>query len=387
MQGRYPAVSFTFDNSWEANFGLNKPDLPGLPSQDGRILPLDINTFEAAVGVIGPIKGDTVPHHLTQRTSSPFSFIPDANLPDEDDIVPFLEYHLGLINNITRIQAGVVHYVFRIETQSQTAYLKIRGPHFSGIQARSKPQDIKYEQKATAVLSRIAPNVFPQVIASDYSRGLLLITDVMPAHRDLKTYFESGLVETTLMYTIGQTLGDIHHRSAEIASLRGQNEKQSYDDNLFYRLGYYDHPILNRLVVQLNTLPKQLILGDHSPKNIGVGQDGQIVLYDLDAVHHGNTIFDVGFFLGHVLVHTLGHNGFDLIQAYLDGYNSHHYLEDIALKQIALGICLYRLDNDIVPYPLALSDDYKGYLINRILHLLRKTHLSWVELCQAFTLA
>jgi hypothetical protein len=149
-----------------------------------------------------------------------------------------------------------------------------------------------------------------------------------------------------------------------------------------FRLGYHRHTVLDQLIVQMSHLPKQLILGDFSPKNIGVSEDYHVSLYDLDAVHHGNAVFDVGFFIGHILVHTLGKHP-DLISGFLDGYREYADLVgNHLLTQLALGICLYRLANPTIPYTLAMDERQRSCLIDTIHILLGYSLLSWTATCQ-----
>jgi hypothetical protein len=309
----------------------------------------------------------------------------DEGLRDREDresTRAFLAPHVGSSPVLVPVREGVVHHVFRIEGTSATVYLKKRGHHFSGNrEIQCAPQDIIYEARAIVELSALLPDIFPHLIAVDEELGMLLMTDVMAQHCPVRACFEQEQVTGRMAWAIGKTLGRVHKLTAGSAPIRGDAEPQYYHDNLWYRLGYHRHPALDQLIDQLGRLPRQLILGDFSPKNMGIRDDGHVSLYDLDAVHHGNASFDVGFFIGHILLHTRGGH-LDLITSFLRGYSEvAGPLDPVPLELLALGACLYRLDNPMIPYPLGLDRRSRTRVTKAVRRLLARPCLSWSAIC------
>jgi len=106
---------------------------------------------------------------------------------------------------------------------------------------------------------------------------------------------------------------------------------------------------------------------------------------DLENVHLGNTMFDIGFFVGHIYVHGIDrdHPTNDFINSFLDGYGSNAITFDIndpLLKRIALGTCLYRLDNKIVPYQIDIPAETRKRHIDNIVIILDNATISWDDI-------
>lgn len=303
----------------------------------------------------------------------------------EKQVTDFLhESGITDIESIKPVSGGLVHYVFHIRTKNDEYYVKLRSDKFAGMPTvESNPQDIRNEAKALRIASDLFPNIFPRVVAESDSRGLLVISSIMNPEENLQQHFKERRVNEDDIAVIGATLKKIHTSFTGVAeSIREDGDEQYYKNNLLYRLGSQNNPVLEKVINELANEQRQLILGDLSPKNLGL-VEGQLKICDLDTTHRGNTKFDVGFFIGHVYVHALEnyYPAASFTRKFLESYRTDN-IEELSLKRIVLGIMLYRLNNKIVPYPLNISDKEKQRSVTDINALLTKDHIGWEEIEQ-----
>ena len=184
-----------------------------------------------------------------------------------------------------------------------------------------------------------------------------------------------------------RTLRKLHDATAFRAAIRGEREQAYFEAKLSHKIGFAEHPVLDRLVAELSSspLPRQLILGDPSPKNVGVrhhlSPEPFIVFFDLEDSHDGYAAYDFGSVVGHTILH----NSFDAAKAHEQaelvvreyGPSSAPFFD--AVKRIALGTILYRLQS-IVPYAIPFGHAEKDSLasaIRRLLHEPAIEDLSW----------
>jgi len=125
-----------------------------------------------------------------------------------------------------------------------------------------------------------------------------------------------------------------------------------------------------------------LILGDVSPKNIGVDKNGSYYC-DFDNAHNGNILFEVGFLAGHLVLYSLNSN-FDLVEEFIKRYFSRNNeltdnQKDILIRVI-LSTCIYRLDNKWIQYNLPDQvNKNKSEILKKIIFLLSKNSLNDIE--------
>lgn len=305
-----------------------------------------------------------------------------------------VEQQLGHILQVEQLSGGLVHYVYRVTGERQVGIAKIRSSFYSALpHIPANPEDIRHEMKATLLLSQVEPSVFPHLLMFDAERSMILITDVIPSHITLEGMLNEGSTTEELMKNTGMILARIHKGLLPVSQpLREDGDDKLYSLNLYYRLGYHNHPILNETVERLKTLPRQLIIGDLSPKNIGIENPERITICDLDYVHMGNTVFDVGFLTGHILVHNFQNceKANSYIDAFLSGYvegNDQVDNEDSLLKRIALGIALYRLNNPVIPYYLPLTEEQRREKAMATFSQLSNIEKSWSQIIQGITYA
>lgn len=289
------------------------------------------------------------------------------------------------IFNIEKVSGGLVHYIYKVSTDTTTLFVKIRGTHYSALsQIPTNPSLIVHEKNALEVLSKIAPETFPKLIGYISEKHLLILSDIMPNRKTLEANLNSNLIAGQDTYRLGQLLAVIHKKLAYIRKTTRKDDKEIYSQLLYYRLGYHSHPVLDQTIEYLNSMPKQLILGDLSPKNIGVLENGTFTICDLENMHRGNTLSDIGFLGSSLLLHTMGNPSLakNLFNAFLKGYKSELDLDTdaVALKRIVLAIALYRLVNPVIPYALDLTDLQRKQKDNSIRKLLNNGRISWNEL-------
>jgi fructosamine-3-kinase len=293
---------------------------------------------------------------------------------------------IGGISEVSRVSGGLVNYVYRVKGHDITVYVKVRKSTFSelpGIQIR--PRDIAYESKATEILSREFPDVFPKQLGFFRHESMLVLSDIKHDGNTLEELLNQGSVGADKTKQFGRLLAKIHaHFEGKSTPIREDLDQEYYTKNLEYRFGYHRNPILNNLIFELKKMPRQLILGDLSPKNIIVTNSGKIGICDLEDVHMGNTVFDLSFAAAHIILHNLKdlEKAEKLTVVFFDGYLSLKpsiSQEDITLKLATLGIMLYRLDNPVIPYRLNISREAKSIASANIKELLWHTELSWNE--------
>lgn len=222
-------------------------------------------------------------------------------------------------------------------------------------------------------------------MAFDPGNSMLLMTDIMPEGQTLLTLLESGLITNEMMVALGITIGEIHQKLQDTdMPIREDGDAACYEANLFYKYGYHNHPSLNSMITNLKGKRRQLILGDLSPKNIGIDDKNQITICDFENTHLGNTTYDVGFLLAHIILHNLSNplRAQSLVVSFLGGYcsNTSILLGDLDLKRLVIGTLLYRTNNGFIPYPLDISPESRDKLNQRLFQLLDLEDLSWDQI-------
>ncbi len=297
---------------------------------------------------------------------------------------PFLS-KLPHVDNVVRVSGGVVHHVYQITSDEKRYYLKIRGATFAQIPEIScNPDDIINEYNALILLGGMSPENFPRAMSFNSGKSYLVLSDAMPDGELLEKLFLEGRVTSDIMFHLGATLKKIHSLSRSYNDdLRANGDTAHYEKKLLDRFGYRQNPVLDGMVDDLRREDRQLILGDVAPKNIGVNNEGKLfIFFDLEDAHRGNAIFDYGYLIGHILLHTFTfpESAIEDIEAFCKGYNSDQFDEGM-IKKIALGIILYRLGS-IVPYQTNLTSSQKLIIQQRIERILSNKLISkpWGEI-------
>lgn len=297
----------------------------------------------------------------------------------------FLQKSIGSVKEIRSVPGGIVHRVFRVLSDTGEYYLKVRGNNFVGIKSISTiPSDICYEASALKICSKISPETFPHVVAESFEDGMILITSIMEKEEYFLSIIERNVLDECCFKNIGSKLRHIHNElSFYTNGLRNDGDKDRYIRNLVNRLGYQKHNVLDDVIKDLSKEKRFLILGDLSPKNLGISS-GHIRICDLDTAHCGNSIFDVGYFMGHVYLHGFEqkYTSSKYVEEFFQGYQagdfgSVYIKNELLLKRIILGTILYRLNNDIIPYLIRLTSKQKIDAVSKINKLLSSEDISW----------
>lgn len=301
-----------------------------------------------------------------------------------------LENNLGLITHAEVAIGGLVSYVYRVTGEKQSGIVKIKGTHLAKIpDILIHPKDAEYEWAALRFLFALEPNTFPQPIAFDKNVSMILMSNIIPEGKTLGERLDAKEVALTEVKDLGNTVARIHKKLATFKNnIREEGDNKIYNEDLRRRLGFQgsqNHIFLTNIVNQLAHEPKQLIIGDLSPKNIGRGKDRQITICDLESFYRGNLIFAYGYLAGHILLYVISDQKYsselllNLLEGYKSGDNTFDF-NNILLKKITLGSSLYRLNSATVPYPIALSQKEKVRKVGMAFKLLEKDVLSWSEL-------
>ncbi len=242
--------------------------------------------------------------------------------------------HLGLrveILDIKTIETGMMNYVSRIKTDKGSFFLKqarsgakaanALGPSLQTISV----QRLEFEKKCISEISAILPDgvEIPIVHYYDPESHLLILSDVAgTGGKLLETSLQAGLFEGSAASAIGQFLGAMHRCTwGTQSSVRGSRQNDRNNWIRFLRMRTFDAsdermPLaVQKELALLCEFTHQyhsddvLIWMDCCPKNVIVRSDDKIGVIDFElASWIGDPAYDLGFFLGHYLIHALQQN-------------------------------------------------------------------------------
>ncbi|WP_331738330.1 phosphotransferase [Embleya sp. NBC_00896] len=285
--------------------------------------------------------------------------------------------HTGEILTIAPATGGNVSHVFRVQGSRRNAIVKARRSRFAKIPTlRTDPALIADERRALEVYGTAAPGLFPRVLGFHDQAHAMVLTDVFPDGLNYHQHLHrrpATVAETT---RLGATLRGIHQATREVHTrIRSQGDVWFREHTFDFCLRARGHKTLDEACRQMAARPgQQLILGDLAPKNLSLANDG-VALCDLDNVHRGWPLYDVAYFLAHLLIHhlTRPHHLPALVPALLAGYlgtNAPERAEDPLMATVTAGVVLYRLASTTVPYPLAQPPAVTERYRDRVLELL-----------------
>lgn len=324
---------------------------------------------------------------MSKEHCSPKVFGKEENLAkshlNEESFSPTIYSSVGQALEIQQVPS-LIHHIYRVIGERGRGVLKIRRDKLSGLpDINQDPKDIKYEYKALELLSSIEPSVFPSVLAFDEENSMIFMTDVMPNERTFADELRDKVVTREDMINLGNIVAKVHMQLRSVTDpIRDGGDEDIYKEDMYYRLGYHNNQTLNELIEELEKMPKQPILADLSPKNIGRGEEGQITICDFDDFYQGNSEFALAFLAGHILTHNIDDQErakellIGLFEGYKEGGTDVDYDSDL-FKKITIGIILYRLSNPLIPYSLPFSEEKKRAKTEVAFGLLRQKNLSW----------
>ncbi|MCJ0872548.1 aminoglycoside phosphotransferase family protein [Streptomyces sp. AP-93] len=268
--------------------------------------------------------------------------------------------HTGRTTRIEVCSGGNVSHVFRVRGEAGNVIVKVRGHRFARIpHIATDPALIMVEHRALAIHHGLLPDLFPKVLALLPEAHSMVMTDVFPDGRAWREHLDQRAATTEECTRLGKALTRIHHATAGLPPLRDGD-----GDDLFraehahgYCLRACGHRALDEACRRLDDLPgQQLILGDTCPKNLSL-HAGRTAFVDLDNVHTGAPLFDLGYLLAHLVLHHITRSTLlpPLAIAFLDAYTlpgpARPWHDDDLLATVAAGVMLYRLEARTVPYP------------------------------------
>ena len=228
---------------------------------------------------------------LEQGISPISADIPDiAGLIQTDELLANLQ-----IARHELVSGGFAHHVFRLNVGSETLYLKHRGKRFARVpEITCNPDDIDYEGRALSLFGHSSPGFFPEILQHDRERHYLVITDVLGNGQTLEQILILGQSNPIMINQLGNALRSVHSASEHIIeAVRPDDDTEYYTRVLGHRFGFEENPGLNSVTEELALIPERnLILGDASPKNIGVNyhpdrNEYTFGFFDLETAHRG----------------------------------------------------------------------------------------------------
>jgi len=159
----------------------------------------------------------------------------------------------------------------------------------------------------------LPPGVVPQILFEDRDNYCFAMRAIAAEHTVWKQSLLEGKADPAIAARLGTYLGRIHCETA----IHPHLTEPLIDRTVFVELRvdpFYRHlaekfpeaaPALRQLIEDMRSHADCLVLGDFSPKNILITQDGEITLVDFETGHRGDPTFDLGFFLSHLLLKTI----------------------------------------------------------------------------------
>ncbi|MFJ8273817.1 phosphotransferase [Streptomyces sp. NPDC094154] len=299
--------------------------------------------------------------------------------------------HTGTIQRIERATGGNVSHVFRVTGSHGNAIIKIRTNRFARIPAlRTDPALIADERRALEVYAAASPGHFPRILGFHREAHAMVLSDVFPDGLNYHEHLDQRSATAAEMSRLGAALRTIHHATRQIRTqIRSQGDVWFREHTFDFCLRAGEHKALDAACEEMAAQPhQQLILGDLAPKNLSLATG--VALCDLDNVHHGWPLYDVGYFLAHLLIHHLHQprHLHTLVPALLTGYHGTDLPDEAQerlMARVSAGVVLYRLASTTVPYPLAQPPSLTRRYHDRIRELLDTAPFTVRDLVHAAT--
>ena len=193
------------------------------------------------------------------------------------------------------------------------------------------PDRAETEVAAMRLCGGITPGIVPQVLDSDASAHILVMKLIPPDARNWQAEVGEGRVHAERGRWAGSTLGAWHAATSGSQAPAGLEDFEAFEQ---LRLRPFHETVIERLpeladgiaplLAELRSDRRCFVHGDYSMKNMLVGSSGDWVL-DFEVAHHGNPVFDLGFFLSFVVLSAIRWPELqpqlgELADGFLDGY-------------------------------------------------------------------
>ncbi|MFF3730781.1 aminoglycoside phosphotransferase family protein [Streptomyces sp. NPDC002476] len=312
--------------------------------------------------------------------------------PHLQQVLTACQPHTGTVTRIEACTGGNVSHVARIHGENGQVIVKVRGRRFARIKHISTdPALIAVEHRALTLYHQALPDLFPQILAFLPDAYAMVITDVFPDGRSWREHLDERLATAEECARLGYALTRIHHATTGLPPVReGDGDDRFREEHAYgYCLRTAGHPVLNDACRRLDALPgRQLVLGDVCPKNLSLAS-GRAAFVDLDNVHLGSPLYDVGYLLAHIVLHHLTRPAAQhkVATAFLDAYTlpgpARPWRSDALLAAVTAGVMLYRLEARVVPYPPTAPPATTDRFRRQILHLLDTSPFTVTDLLDA----
>ena len=170
------------------------------------------------------------------------------------------------------------------------------------------PERATTEVVAMGLCGSITPGVVPAVLDSDPDTHILVMELIPATAVNWQAEVNDGRAHAEAGAWAGATLGAWHARTASSQAPPGLDHFEAFEQ---LRLRPFHETVIERrpdlahaiapLLVELRDVRRCFVHGDYSLKNMLVGPEGNWVL-DFETAHHGNPVFDLGFFLSFVVL-------------------------------------------------------------------------------------
>lgn len=301
-------------------------------------------------------------------------------MPDNlEEILTDVQSRLGPVKNMERVNGGAVHYVYKLDLADREVFLKVRGVQFAlAPKIITKKELIQNEANALKIAKDLMPGYFPELLSSNSKLGYIVLSDVLPGGVTLEELINSRIASEELYILLGQIIAQMH---LALNQRGAANDTIISDPKLdLEKLGYLTDRIsesdAKAFYNMYSERPKQFIHGDLSPKNILI-KGREIRFCDLDGFRVAAVEIDHAWVVAHTIIHssTIA-EAIARLDNYRSGYNTKSAVnfEDPLLVSLSIIALLYRLDNDLLPYRMAIPEDRKKILAQRMKNSLSHTH-------------
>lgn len=193
------------------------------------------------------------------------------------------------------------------------------------------PDRAEIEVAAMTLCGAITPAHVPGIIDSDPAAHVLVMELIAPEAKNWQAEVGEGRVHAGAGCWAGATLGAWHAATAARDAAVGLDGLESFEQQ---RLRPFHETVIERrpelangldpLLEELRRDRRCLVHGDYSLKNMLIGPAGNWVV-DFEVAHHGNPVFDLGFFLSFVVLSAIRWRALtselrELADGFLGGY-------------------------------------------------------------------
>lgn len=252
-----------------------------------------------------------------------------------DQINSFLkDFNAGHIKNVEVQDNGYSDYVYKITTANDIFYVKqSKGEMKSFPSIARNKNDLLYEYKAYALVGKYLPaHALPRVLYFDPVEHYFIMTDaILGGSTTLKDVINDRCWPVSIAYLIGFYMGQLHGKSfVDQPRVRdGEKENEFFNKQLgwlTYEQNFFT-PLLQEVVqervFEIHCKPRVLVWGDLAPRNILVG-NSNVAFVDLGNCVLGAPSYDVGFFVGHLLLKAIELNMMSsfckFYESFIEGY-------------------------------------------------------------------